>query len=113
MRLLMSALLVCCLSTPALAETLGDRSEVEARKKELQEREKRKAEAASKFEETTEQRESRERQEKKEANVKEARKRAEAAVQAAAKRQNAKGLELMQAAWKLDPTNLDYTFYAA
>lgn len=87
----------------------GDRSEIEAKKKAREEAEKRKAEAtASTVKETPEQRETRERQEKKEQNAKEARKKAQSAIDAAGKRQNQKGMELMAAAWKLDPYTLDY-----
>ncbi len=87
----------------------GDRSEIEAKKKAREEAEKRKAEAtASAVKETSEQRETRERLEKKEQNAKEARKRAQSALEAAGRRQNQKGMELMAAAWKLDPYTLDY-----
>jgi hypothetical protein len=86
----------------------GDRSEIEAKKKAREEAEKRKTEAAANFKETSEQKEARERQEHKDQNAKEARKKAGLAVEAAGKRQNQKGMELMAAAWKLDPYTLDY-----
>ncbi len=86
----------------------GDRSEIEAKKKQREEAEKRKAEAAANFKETAEQRESRERQERKENNAKEAKKKAVQAIEAAQKRQNQRGMELMNAAWMLDPYTIDY-----
>lgn len=102
---------VTCAPALALAQAAppsADRSEIEAKKKEKEEREKRKAEAASKYQETSEQKETRERQERRDSNAKEARKKAEQAIQAASKRQNQKGMELMHAAWMLDPLMLDY-----
>jgi len=90
----------------ALAQDLGDRSEVERKKAEREAAEK--ARLAAEVKETEEQREARERIENRERRVKEARDKFAQAAQAAAKRQNDRGLELMEAAWMLDPTNLDY-----
>lgn len=110
------AFAVTCVPALALAQAApptADRSEIEAKKKEREEREKRKAEAATKYQETTEQKEARERQEHRDGNAKEARKKAEQAIQAASKRQNQKGMELMNAAWMLDPLTLDYPLNTA
>lgn len=92
----------------AQAQPVADRSEIEAKKKLEEEKERLKREAVVK--ETSEQREARERIEKKDANAKEALRRAQQAMAAANARQNQKGMGLMEAAWMLDPTNIDYPF---
>lgn len=95
----------------AQAQDMGDRSEVERKKKEREEQER--ARAAMEVKESEEQREARERLEKREAAIDLAKKKfAEAAV-AAAKRQNEKGLDLMTAAWYLDPFTIDYPLNTA
>jgi hypothetical protein len=100
--------LVATVAGPVLAtaQELGDRSEVERKKREREEAER--AKAALVVQETDEQREERERIERRETNVKLAKQKFAQAAQAAAKRQNDRGLELMHAAWMLDPTTLDY-----
>lgn len=103
--------LLCLTATAALAQPVGDRSEIEAKKKLEEEKERLKREAVVK--ETSEQREARERIEKKDANAKEALRRAQQAMVAANARQNKKGMELMEAAWMLDPVNIDYPFNTA
>ncbi|MBM4344015.1 MAG: hypothetical protein FJ100_11670 [Deltaproteobacteria bacterium] len=94
----------------ALADTT-EQEEYERKKKEREAAEK--ARATAEVRESEEQREARERIEKKEANVKAARAKFAAAAQAAAKRQNDKGLEYMEQAWLLDPTNMDYPLNSA
>lgn len=95
----------------AQAQVVGDRSEIEAKK--ALEAEKARLKAAAVVKETSEQREARERIEKKDANAKEALRRAQQAMAAANARQNQKGMSLMEAAWMLDPTNIDYPFNTA
>lgn len=102
---------VAALPVAAAAQELGDRSEVERKKREREEAER--AKEKMEVKETEEQREERERLEKREANVRLAKQKAEQAVQAAAKRQNERGMELMQVAWQLDPMNLNYPFNTA
>ena len=107
-------ILVCLMiAVPVLAQApiVGDRSEIEERKR--QDAEKAKLRAEAEVKETPEQREARERVEKKEANAKTALKRAQEAIQAANARQNKKGMELMQAAWILDPVTVDYSYNTA
>ena len=95
----------------AYAQDLGDRSEVERKKKEREEQER--ARAAMEVKESDEQREASERLEKRASAIELAKKKfAEAAV-AAAKRQNEKGLDLMTAAWYLDPFTIDYPLNTA
>ncbi len=95
---------------PARAETT-EQEEYERKKKEREAAER--ARATAEVKESEEQREARERIEKKEENVKAARGKFAAAAQAAAKRQNDRGLELMEQAWLLDPTNMDYPLNTA
>lgn len=95
----------------AWAQDLGDRSEVERKKKEREELEKQRA--AMEVKESEEQREARERQEAKDKRIKLAQDKAQQSAQAAAKRQNDRGLELMESAWYLDPVTLDYPRYTA
>ncbi|MSP91799.1 MAG: hypothetical protein EXR79_08365 [Myxococcales bacterium] len=85
-----------------------DRSEIEEKRRQREELEKRKAEMQ--VQESAEQREARERVEKRDSNVKEALKRAQAGVAAANARQNQKGMQLFEAAWQLDPSTVDYPF---
>lgn len=96
---------------PSWAQDLGDRSEVERKKKEREEAEK--ARAAMEVKESDEQREARERLEKREANIDLAKKKFADAAVAAAKRQNEKGLDLMTSAWYLDPFTIDYPLNTA
>ncbi len=109
--LVLLALLAVGFGGVAHAQPVGDRSEIEAKKKLEEEKARLKREAVVK--ETSEQREARERIEKKDANAKEALRRAQQAMAAANARQNKKGQELMEAAWMLDPTNIDYPFNTA
>ncbi len=114
LQLLIGALWISAIATDmpsAQAQDLGDRSEVERKKKEREEQER--ARAALEVKESEEQREARERLEKREAAIDLAKNKfAEAAV-AAAKRQNEKGLDLMTAAWYLDPFTIDYPLNTA
>lgn len=118
-RLLSRALLAPAVLTGALLVALplaaqpvaGDRSEVEEKRRQREEMERKKAEAVVK--ETAEQQEARERIEKRDAAVKAALKKAQEAIVAASKHQNQKGMELMEAAWMLDPVNIDYPFNVA
>lgn len=95
----------------AVAQDLGDRSEVERKKKEREEAEK--ARAAAEVKETDEQRESRERMEDRDKRVKQAKDKFAQAAQAAAKHQNDRGMELMEQAWMLDPATMDYPINTA
>lgn len=113
-RLVIGALAISAVAVQlpiAHAQDLGDRSEVERKKKEREDQER--ARASLEVKESEEQREARERLEKREAAIDLAKKKfAEAAV-AAAKRQNEKGLDLMTAAWYLDPFTIDYPLNTA
>lgn len=107
-----AAACLVALAAPQLARADEDlQAEIEKKKKEREEAEK--ARAAAEVKESDEQREARERIEKKENNTKLARQKFQMAAQAAAKRQNDKGLEFVEAAWYLDPTNMDYPLNAA
>lgn len=97
-------------AAPVRAETT-EQEEYERKKKEREAAEK--ARATAEVKESEEQREARERIEKKEENVKAARNKFAAAAQAAAKRQNDRGLEYMEQAWLLDPINMDYPLNTA
>jgi hypothetical protein len=100
-------------ASPVLAQEASP-DDVERKKKEREEAEKRKKELReSEVQETEEQREERERLERKDEAIKQARAKFAAAAQAAAKRQNQRGLELMEAAWMLDPTFIDYPLNTA
>lgn len=90
---------------------LGDRAEVERKKAEREALEKQRA--SMKVEESDEQREARERQEAKDKRIKLAQDKANQAVQAANKRQNDKGMALMEAAWMTDPLTPEYPRYTA
>lgn len=100
---------------PALAAAQdASVEEMERKKKEREEAEKRREELRkSEVQETEEQREERERLERREEAIKAARGKFAAAAQAAAKRQNQRGLELMEAAWMLDPFFIDYPLNTA
>ncbi len=90
---------------------LGDRAEVERKKAEREALEKQRA--SMKIEESDEQRESRERQEAKDKRTKSAQDKANQAVQAANKRQNDKGMALMESAWMTDPLQPEYPRFTA
>jgi len=113
LALALAGLSLTVLAPPAAAQAppAADRSEIEEKKRQQEERERRKREAEVK--ETSEQRESRERIEKRDGNVKEALKKAQAALTAANARQNQKAMQLMEAAWSLDPMTIDYPYNAA
>lgn len=115
---LLRRLLPVAVALPALAgvATAQEASveEIERKKKEREEAEKRREELRkSEVQETEEQREERERLERREEAIKAARGKFAAAAQAAAKRQNQRGLELMEAAWMLDPFFIDYPLNTA
>ena len=89
----------------------ADRSEVEAKKKAMEEKEK--AKAAAVVQESEASRESREAQEKKEHNAKEAVKRFAEASEAARKGQTARALALLEAAAALDPFRHEFPLNVA
>lgn len=114
-RLLLYILPICLpmftLSQLALAQPAEDRSAVEEKKRQNEEKEKAKANAV--VHESESAREQREAQDKKERNAKEAVKRFGDAQQFAAKGQNARALELLQAAALLDPYRHEFPLAVA
>ena len=108
-----AALAATCLPATAISQAppAVDRSEIEEKRRQREEMDKRKAEMQ--VQESAEQREARERVEKRDENVKEALKRAQAGIAAANARQNQKGMLLFEAAWMLDPATIDYPFNTA
>ncbi len=112
--MLLSALLLTAFALPALAQPAADRSAVEEKRKALAAKRALKEQLKKqRTKESAGQREERLREETKDANRKLALKRAQEALQAAARRQNRKGLELMTVAWMLDPRRMDYPFNVA
>ena len=110
------ALSLAALTTTAAASAWaqtpeGDRSEVEAKKKAQEEKERAKANAV--VQESEASRESREAQERKERNAKEAVKRFAEATEAARKTQTARALTLMEAAAQLDPFRHEFPLNVA
>ncbi len=102
------ALLLVGGGAPAYAQPAAeDRSAIEEKKKAREEAEKRKAEAT--VNETGEQKEERERGEKKAERAKEAVKKYMAAGEATRRRENQKALDLMEAAWMLDPYRYEFS----
>jgi hypothetical protein len=103
-----------CATAPALAQPKADRTELEEKRRQQEEKrreiERLKEEATR---ETADQREARLRAEAKVAAAKQALEKAKEAMQAAGRRQNRRGMELMREAWLLDPANMDYTFNTA
>ena len=98
----------------ALAQPAVDRSAVDEKRADQEAKRKLKeALKAQRTKETPGQRESRLREEAKEANRAIALEKAQGAMQAAARRQNNKAIEMLHAAWMLDPLRMDYPFNVA
>ena len=98
----------------AMAQPAVDRSVVEEKRKEQEAKRKLKDQLkAQRTKETAGQRESRLREETKEAHRKIALEKAQQAMQAAGRRQNRKAIDLLHAAWMLDPLRMDYPFNVA
>jgi len=111
---LLSALLMATFALPAFAQPAVDRSAIEEKRKAQEAKRKLKEQLKKqRTKETAGQKEERLREESKEANRKLALVRAQEALQAAARRQNRKGMELMTVAWMLDPHRMDYPFNVA
>lgn len=112
--LVLALLIAAICVSPAAAQPVADRSELEEKKRIQEEKrkqiEKMKEEATR---ETADQKEARLRSEKKVANQQAALEKAKEALAAASRRQNKKGQDLMAEAWKLDPGNMDYPFNTA
>lgn len=101
-------------SATALAQPTADRSAVEEKRKAQEAKRKLKEQLkAQRTKENASQREARLREEAKEADRKLALVRAQEAMQAAARRQNNKAIDLLQTAWMLDPMRMDYPFNVA
>lgn len=110
----LSAALLLIIPAAALSQPAPDRAALEEKKRQQAEKramlEKLKKERTK---ENAQQREEREKLEAKVANQKLALEKAQEALQAAAKRRNSQGMELMHAAWMLDPQRMDYPFNTA
>lgn len=110
----MALALALLISPLASAQPAVDRSAIEEKRRQAEEKRKMLEELKKRrTRETSAQTEERRREEQKTNNRKLALTKAQEALQAASRRQNKRGMNLMHAAWMLDPTNMDYSFNAA
>ncbi len=110
----LTALLTLLVAAPLAAQPAVDRGAAEEKRRLAEEKRKQIEKfKKQKTKETSDQKEERLRMERKAADQRKALTLAQGALNAAARRQNRKGLDLMRQAWALDPRNMDYSFNAA
>ncbi len=111
---LAAGLALLTIAPVAVAQPAVDRAAIEEkRKRDEEQRQAIEAAKKKKLEESGEQAELRKRDEEKAARRGEALQRAQMAQSAASRRQNRKAMEFMNAAWMLDPQNMNYPFFTA